>query len=299
MTDNLRGIIAVLIGSTAFVLNDAIVKLVSAELPASQINVARGVVATLMLIAICKARGALRPVSVLLTPMMLLRLGAAAAATTFIVIGLRYLPLPVMTTALQVTPLAVTAGSALVYGESVGWRRWAAAIVGFAGVVLIVKPGGILHGAAYLALIALFWTTVRDLTTRGLDHNIPSLFVAADSAGAIGIAGAVIVPFDGAWVMPGPRVWALLVAAATCMVIANIFIIISLRTGQIAVVAPFRYVPVPLSIWLGWWWWGDVLDPVAFVGIGMIMGAGLYMLHRERASLRRAPQPVARRSPAE
>ena len=97
MTDNLRGILAVLVASTAFVLNDALVKLVSAELPSSEIIVLRGMLATAMLVAGVVALGAVRPISILLTPMMLLRLRSAAGATVFIVMSLRYLPLATVT----------------------------------------------------------------------------------------------------------------------------------------------------------------------------------------------------------
>jgi drug/metabolite transporter (DMT)-like permease len=300
VTDNLRGILAVLVGSTAFVMNDALVKLVSAELPASQINAIRGAVATVLLAAICSAAGAWRPVSVLLSPMMLLRVGTAAAASTFIAVGLRYLPLPTLTTVMQVAPLAVTAGAALVYGERVGWRRWLAVIAGFIGVILIVKPGGGAFGsAAYIALIALLCITVRDLTTRGLDRDIPSLLVATASTGAIALGGLAFAVADGAWSMPSAQAWTYLLSSGACLVAANLFVIIALRTGEIAVIAPFRYAPVPLSLWFGWHWWGDVLDPVSFIGIGLIVAAGLYTLHRERASLGKAPAPALKRSAAE
>jgi drug/metabolite transporter (DMT)-like permease len=300
VTDNLRGILAVLAGSTGFAFNDAIVKLVSSELPSGEVIAIRGAIATLLLIAGCVAMGALRPLSVLLTPMMLIRVASAAAATSFIVLALRHMPLPAVTTAMQVTPLAVTAAAAVVYGEKVGWRRWAAILVGLLGVVMIVKPGSTMFGAAaYLALGALLCTTVRDLTTRGLDRDIPSIFVAAASAGVITLSGFLVAPFEERWIVPSP--WALgwLAVAGTCLFVANIFIVVALRTGEIAVVAPFRYAPVPLTLWLGWWWWGDVLDASAFVGIGLVIAAGFYTLHRERASLRPLAVPASKGSPAE
>lgn len=299
MTDNLRGILAVLAGSIVFTFNDAIVKLVSSELPSGEIIVLRGLIATVLLTVGCVVMGALQPLSVLMAPMMLLRVASAALATTFIVMALRYLPLPTVTTVLQVTPLAVTAGAALVYGEKVGWRRWLAALVGFLGVVLIVKPGNTTFGAAaYLVLTALMFTTIRDLTTRGLERDIPSIFVAAASALVITLSGFAVAPFDAPWTMPST--WALgwLTVAGVCLFFANIFIVVALRTGEIAVIAPFRYAPVPLTLWLGWWLWGDVLDSSAFVGIGLVIAAGLYTVHRERGSLR-AARPAASRSPAE
>ena len=298
MSANLRGILAVLVASTAFVLNDALVKLVSAELPSSEIVILRGALATLMLVAGVLVLGALRPIAILLAPMMLLRLAAAAAATVFIVISLRHLPLATVTVVLQVTPLAVIAGAALLYGERVGWRRWAAALTGFLGVVLIVKPGGTFGTAVYVLLTALLFTTTRDLTTRGLSHDIPSILVAAASAAAITLAGLLLIPFDDAWVIPSGWAWGAMTISAACLFVANTFMVMALRTGEIAVVAPFRYAPVPLALALGYLWWGDMPDTFGFIGIALVLGAGLYTLHRERAGLR-TPPPIPHRSPAE
>ena len=298
MTDNLRGILAVLIGSTAFVLNDAAVKLVSDELPSGEIIVVRGVLATGMLVVGVLVTGARRPLRILFEPLMLLRVLSAAAATTFIVVALRYLPLATVNTVLQVTPLAVTAGAAIIYREAVGWQRWLAAIAGFLGVLLIVKPGGGFGAAAYLALTALLFTTTRDLSTRGLQRDIPSMFVAAASAFAIFLSGFLVAPFDTAWVVPSAWAWGMMTISAACLFVANTLIIIALRTGEIAVIAPFRYTPVPLSIGLGWWLWGDIPDAIAFLGIALVLAAGLYTLHRERLSMR-APARAPERSPAE
>lgn len=299
MTDNLRGILAVLAASTAFVLNDAIVKLLSADLPSGEIIVVRGIIATILLVAGCFFMGAMRPLRTLLTPMMLLRLATSAAATCFIVMSLRHLPLATVTTVLQVTPLAVTAGAAIVYGEKVGWRRWSTALAGFTGVVLIVRPGSSVFGAAaYLALTTLLFTTTRDLTTRGIDRSIPSMYVAAASSAAIMASGFLVAAFDAPWTIPSSRALALMTVSGVCLFFANTLIIMALRTGEIAVVAPFRYAPVPLAILLGYLWWEDIPDNLAFAGIGLVIAAGLYMLHSERSTLRTI-RPVINRSPAE
>ena len=282
--DNQRGILAILIGSTAFVAHDATVKLVSSELPSSEIVVLRGLVATAMMVIGVFVLRANRPLSILFQPLMLFRVLAAAGATVFIILALRHLPLATATTVLQATPLVVTAGAALLYGDAVGWRRWMAVFAGFLGVVLIVKPGVDFGGAAYLILLGLLCTTTRDLSTRGLPKDIPSIFVATASTAAAMLSGLAILPFDPAWTAPTPWAWAVLTVCAACLFIATTFMTIGLRTGEIAVVAPFRYAPVPVSLLLGYWLWGDVPDMSAWFGIMFVLGAGLYTLHRERVS---------------
>ena len=89
-----------------------------------------------------------------------------------------------------------------------------------------------------------------------------------------------------------------MILSAASLFVANTAIIMAMRRGEMSVIAPFRYVMVPLSILLGYWLWGDIPDSIASLGIGLVLAAGLYTLHRERRSLRRtaaAPQ----RSPAE
>ena len=293
MTDNLRGILAVFIGSTAYVLHDAMAKLLSEELPSSEIIIVRGLIGTAMLITGVFALRATRPLSVLLEPLMLVRLIGTGCATVFIIMALRYLPLPTTTTVLQATPLIVTAGAAYFYGDAVGWRRWAAVFTGFLGVVLIVKPGGGFGDAGYLILLALACTATRDLSTRGIPKHIPSIFVAAAGSVVSTLTGFLVLPFDTAWTVPTTSAWTLMVVSAAFVFVATTFMTVGLRTGEIAVVAPFRYVPVPLALFLGYWLWGDVLDATAVLGIMLVLGAGLYTLHRERASLRRTAPAAA------
>jgi len=298
VNDNRRGIVSVLMASTAFVVNDAMVKLTSAELPSGEIIFVRGALATLMLTIAVLAIGATRPLALLLAPMMLVRLGSAAAATVFIVLCLRHLPLATVNTVLQVTPLAVTAGAAVIFRERVPLKRWAAALAGFTGVALIVRPDAGSFGiGANFVLLALLFTTIRDLTTRGLAQDIPSIFVAAGSAAAISLAGFAVAPFEEVWHWPSERAWLWLTLSAGSMFVATTFMIIALRTGEVSVVAPFRYVPVPLSILLGWWLWSDMPDAIAWLGIGLVLAAGLYILHQERPG--RTQAATAHGSPAE
>lgn len=292
MTDNMRGILAILAASTAFVLNDTLVKLVTAELPTGQLIAIRGAMATTLILAVAAAMRALARPRVLLAWPMAVRVTAASVSTLFIVLSLKHMPLAIVTSVLQVTPVIVTVGSALLFKEEVGWRRWATTIAGFAGVLLIVQPGAAgLDAYALFALAALLFTTTRDLTTRLIDKSVSSLFVAGASSGLITLVGCAFYGLER-WVVPSPRALVLLALASVCLLFAYTLIIYAMRTGQLSVVAPFRYTLIPLSLLLGYLIWGDVPNALAWVGIAIVIGSGLYALRSERQSSR-AAMPAA------
>jgi drug/metabolite transporter (DMT)-like permease len=293
MTENVRGIAAMLASATGFVINDAMMKLATDELPTGELIVIRGVMSTVMMGIVAWWYRAMRPVSVLLHGPMLIRICAAAFATLFIVAALRHLPLATVTAVLQVTPLAVTAGSALLLGATVGWRRWVASLVGLTGVLLIIKPGASgfsPHG--WIALAALLFATVRDLTTRYIDHSVPSLHVAFASSVMITVAGFGLAPFEE-WIIPSGHALVLLSGASVAVFLAYYFGIVAMRTGEIPVVAPFRYATILLALALGYLIWSHVPDSISLVGIGMVCGTGLYLLLRERmATVARKADPA-------
>ncbi len=286
MTDNLRGILAILASATGFVVNDALVKLATAELPSGQIIVLRGLMSTVMLAIAAAHLGSMRAPRVLFQPAMLIRLVASAGATVCIVGALRYLPLATTSAILQVTPLVVTAGAAVLLGAHVGWRRWTASIVGFCGVLLILRPGGESFVVeAWLAVLALFFTSTRDLTTRFIDPSIPSLFVATATSAVITLVGTAMLPFE-TWVPLTTPAFGLLAGAAVAVNFAYYLGIVAMRTGEIPVVAPFRYALILLALLLGFLLWGHVPDQISMLGMAVVTGAGLYLLHRERRSIR-------------
>lgn len=303
MTDNMRGILALLASSTAFVFNDAVVKLVTTELPTSEIIVVRGIMATIILAAATTIGGAWRPPQVLLAPAMATRLITSVFSTIFIVAALAYLPLPTTAAILQMTPLVVTAGAALLLGAHVGWRRWSASLAGFLGVLLIVKPGtdGFVT-EAWIAMCALLFTATRDLTTRFIDPSVPSLFVAVASSFVVTIGGLMLMPIEAwifrsaglsAWVWPSTWSLGLLAFCAGSLYFAYYFGIVAMRIGEIPVVAPFRYTTIVLSLLLGWLLWSHVPDRWSMLGITVITAAGLYLLHREQVAARAASAAAA------
>ncbi|MEZ5854005.1 MAG: DMT family transporter [Hyphomicrobiaceae bacterium] len=291
MTDNLKGIVAMLASAAGFITNDAIVKFITSELPNGQIIFIRGLVASALMGLVTSIVGGWRSPVVLLKPAMMLRLGAAALSTLFVVAALRHLPLSTTNAVLQVSPLLVTAGAAVLLGAHVGLRRWAASMFGFFGVMLIIKPGtGSFVPEAWLALACLCASSTRDLTTRFVDKSIPSIFLTFASSCVIMLAGLGLGLFEH-WVVPSPRALWLLMLSACCLFVAYYFGVVAMRIGEIPVVSPFRYASIVGALVLGYLIWGHVPDGVSLVGMAIVVLAGLYLLYRERVHMRPAPSP--------
>lgn len=297
MSANLKGILAMLASATGFVTNDATVKFVTQELPNGQIIFLRGLVATALMGLVTSILGGWRSPVVLVKPAMALRLLMAALATLFIVAALRHMPLATTNAILQVSPLLVTAGAAILLGAHVGWQRWTASFIGFAGVLLIVKPGmdGFIP-EAWLVLAALVGSSMRDLITRFVDHSVPSIFVTFATSAVITLVGLGMLPFE-TWIMPTPRALWLILLSSVCLFIAYHFGVVAMRIGEIPVVAPFRYTAVVLALILGFAIWGYVPDAISMAGIALIVVAGLYFLYQERAAVRRRAEPAIEPAP--
>lgn len=293
MSENVKGVIAMLASAAGFVVNDATIKVVTTELPDGQIIFLRGLVATALMGLVTSIVGGWRPPRVLLRPAMVMRLVTAALSTLLIVASLRHLPLSTTNAVLQVSPLMVTAGAAIFLGANVGWRRWTLSIVGFLGAMLIVKPGtaGFVP-AAWLLLLCLFVTSTRDLLTRFIDLSVPSILVTFATSAAVMTCGLAMLPFE-TWVMPTAGALKLLLFSSCCVFVAYHFGVVAMRTGEIPVVAPFRYAAIVLALVLGYAIWGHVPDALSLAGIGLICTAGLALLYTERSAVRRARTPVA------
>jgi drug/metabolite transporter (DMT)-like permease len=292
---NLRGILAMLASMAAFTANDICVKLASSALPLGEIILMRGATATLViLLVIWRTGGLVLPPD---APWRLLswRLVGEIAATILFLSALLHLPIADVTAIGQFTPLALTAAAALFLGEPVGWRRWSAALVGFCGVLLIVRPGSAAFSAAGLmAFASLGFVVLRDLATRRIADTISTPVLTLMSAVAVGLSGLLLAPFE-TWRLPGPRELALLLAAGTALAAAYALIVVALRTGEIAVVSPFRYSVILWAIAAGVLIWGEVPDAASLAGIAIVAGAGLYTFHRERVARRRRARVLASR----
>jgi drug/metabolite transporter (DMT)-like permease len=273
-----------------FTMNDAITKAVSAEMNFGQVMLVRGLFAIVLIAALAYHQRALRPLRTLMMKPVALRVAGEVGGTVSFLAAIVHLPLANTAAIFQALPLAITLGAALIFGEPVGWRRWLAITAGFIGVLIIVRPG--VEGFnqfSLFALVSVVFCAIRDLATKRIPAQIPSLFITLLTTVTVTIAGAAILVPLGGWTPPSGRALALLVFAAVLLLIGYQCVIMALRTGDISAVAPFRYSALLWAMLLGYLVFGDAPDAMMVTGASIIVLSGLYAFYRER----KRDRPVA------
>lgn len=296
--NNLRGILLMVASMAGFAVEDAFIKAASATVPVGQILLLLGIGGTLVFGTLARAQGArLFTRAVLIRPVFLRNLAELLGTMAF-VSAIAIAPLSTVSAILQATPLAVTLGAALFLGAQVGWRRWTAILVGFAGVLVIVRPSaGDVDLGALLAVAGVFLLAARDLATRATPATIPSTVIATYGFASVVPAGAILLGFSGGAVVPELPA-ALAIAAALCVgVFAYYGIVAAMRVGDIAVVTPFRYSRLVFAVAIGVFVFGERPDAMTFLGAALVIGSGLYTLLRE-ARLARAQRALSSGAPA-
>ncbi|HMR30396.1 MAG TPA: DMT family transporter [Geminicoccaceae bacterium] len=289
-SDNLRaaGILAVtmLLGVTS----DTILKLVFARLPVGEVAFLRGVVVCAALLLFLwlrrqppKSRDCLDPVAI---ARGILELGGALA----FFMGLRSLPLATVITLVFASPLISIGLGAAVLRERVDLQRWAAALVGFAGVLLIVRPGpASFEPAALWPLLTALLMALRDLLTRTIPQRLDSGTIAFTTAAVVALGGLATLPF--AWVTPGAAELGLIALGGLLVAVTYQTLVVAFRIGDMSFLAPFRYVSIPLSALFGWVVFGDRPGWQLLVGAAVIVASGGYIFYREHRLTRLAAAP--------
>lgn len=281
MTENSRGIAAMMLAMAGFILNDAAVKYVSGHLPLGQIMFVRGLFSIVLLVFLCQALGVFKQLAALKHRAVIWRTIGEMAATVLYLSALFQLPIANATAILQVLPLAVTAAAAVFYRDPVGWRRWMAILVGFSGVLIIVRPG--LEGFnvwSFVALAGVMFMVLRDLSTRQLPKVTPTLGVALVTTICVTVLGGGMIGAQG-WVPMNAKDLKFLLLASGFIVVGYIFIIVAMRRGEIVVVAPFRYSIVLWAILIGYLVWEEIPDAMTLLGTAIVVLTGVYAFLRE------------------
>ncbi len=195
--------------------------------------------------------------------------------------GLSRMPLVNALTLAFTAPLIVTALSPSFLGEHVGWRRWTAVLIGFSGVLLILRPGaGLLSTASIAVLIAAFCYACLALTARHLGKTESTFSLSVYViVGPLLTSGALSI--DGAWQVPDALGWLLFVLAGACSVIAWIGIIGGYRRASPSLLAPFEYTALIGGAIAGYLIWDEVPDRWVVTGGLIIIASGLFVVYRE------------------
>lgn len=293
--DNRRGILAMVLAMGFFVVSDSLVKVIGRDINLGQILLVRGLIASAIMIALACAFGWLgdlwRSVTGPARTRLAIRTLAETVASMCFFTGMLNLPFADNAAIGQLAPLAVTAGAALFLGEPVGWRRWLATIAGFIGVLIIIRPGtSAFDWAALWTLTSVAFIALRDLLTTRIPPEVPSHHIVAITS--IGItAGSLVLVAAQPW-RPIALVHVGGLAIAAGGVLAAFYCLVTaMRVGEISLVGPFRYAVIVFSVIIGTLVFQEPLSLTTMLGMAIVVGAGIYTLHREqmrRRALRQA-----------
>lgn len=291
LSDNIRGALLMMGAMAAFTFNDAFMKALADELPLFQAIFFRGIGAILCLTVMCKVFGQLRfDLSARDWFLVLIRTIGEVGGTYFFLTALFHMPIANVSAILQALPLAVSLAAAIFLGESLGWRRLTAICVGFAGVLLIIQPGGAdFSSYSFFALAAVACVTLRDVAVRRMSRTVPSVFVALVAAvgvTSLGAIGSLFIQWQAFTTTSALQ----LTGATGFLIFGYIASVSAMRVGEIAFVAPFRYTSLLIAVVLGIVVFGEWPNLLALTGAVVVVATGLFTLYRETQL--RIRQPV-------
>lgn len=268
-----------------FACSDALIKVLSTTMSPPQVLILLTGGGLLFFVAIALWERAKLFDRVVFAKPLLVRYGAEIIGMIGMVTALATAPLSTVGIILQASPLVVTLGAVLFLGERVGIHRWASIIVGFLGVLLILRPGtGSFEPSLLWAVMAMTGLSVRDLVTRITPPGVASSALASYTMlaalpvaiGWVLMRGEPVVAWDGS-----PWIMALTVALGST---GYMLLIASIRMAPVSVVSPFRYSRLVFLMAIGITFFGERPDAATWAGAALIMASGLYMMWREARS---------------
>lgn len=222
--------------------------------------------------------------------LQILRSALLFATTGLNFLALQFLQLDQTVSIMFSAPFFVALFAGPLLGEWIGARKWAAIIVGFAGILLVAQPGTGIHPAALLSLAAAVTYALYAITTRMLvpyDPTPTTLFYSA-------LVGSIVasLPLPFVWVTPTePMVYAAMLALGAVAGGGHFLLILAHARAPAATLAPFIYIQILAMVALGWALFGDVPSLWTLAGAAIVVGSGIYLLLQERRALRGALPP--------
>lgn len=283
-SDNIKGAVLMSLSMAGYVINDALMKLLSSGMPLGQAIFSRGLVVTFLIAVLAWRANALtyRPQSRRESSLIGLRVAGEVGGTICFLIALFKMPIANAAAILQALPIAVALAAAWFLKEHVGWRSYTAIFLGFIGVLIIVRPGSEgFNIFSISALAAVVIITLRDIATRLLPVKTPSLYISFLSALGVTVVSGLITPFEETHI-PTLEELALILGAGFFVMGAILFGVLTVRVGEISFAAPFRYTSLLWAIVLGIVIFSEFPDMETLLGSVLVIGAGVFTLYREK-----------------
>ena len=266
----------------AFALEDVCIKATSEILPTGQILIMFGLGGAFIFACLSLLNDErLISADVISSPMRI-RLFFEILGRLFYVLAITLTPLSSATVILQATPIVVVAGAALIFGETVGWRRWTAIFIGLIGVVIIVRPGS--DGFSILSIFAVLGTlgfAGRDLASRAAPLSLSASILGLYGFLAVVVTGCAYAVWDKApFIQPNTIVSLYLIGAVIVGVVGYGSLMKAMRTGEVSSVTPFRYSRLIFGVAFGVILFRETLELSMIIGCGFIVASGLFILWR-------------------
>jgi drug/metabolite transporter (DMT)-like permease len=285
--DNLTGIGLMTLSMALFAIEDAYIKLAAETLPVWEVLLFMGLGGIVVFSTLLTLRREPFFPPEAFGPAIRARMVGEIMGRVFYSLALALASMSVVAVVLQATPLAVTLGAALVFGEKVGPRRWAAVCVGFLGVLLILRPGSAtFEPAALLSILGLIGLTIRDLATRAAPRSLSNYQLGLYGFLALIPTALAMMPFSGPWVSPLTGAWPWLLGVSGFGIAAYYLVTAAMRVGEVSAVTPFRYTRILFALTVSVAVFGETIDSLTLLGAGIVIASGLYTLWREK-TLRR------------
>ncbi len=285
--NNLRGIVFMVIAMAGFAVDDLLIKVLSASIPISQILIITGLATASAFTVV----GLITKTPMLLPDLwskaIIVRTVADMFGGLFLVASISLMPLSTVSAILQATPLIVTLGGALVFKEQVDWRRWLAIIIGFVGVLLILRPGSnAFQPASLLAVLGTLCLAIRDISTRVIRARIPTLTVSTYAFLAYALSGLIATPFFQPFVAPTGHQWLLLGGVILAGGLSYNAIVLATRLGDMSVISPFRYTRLLFALILAVIVLNEQPPWQTLIGAAIILFSGGYIFWYENRRYR-------------
>lgn len=269
-------------GMAAFAFGDLFLKLAVLHMPIAQLVLAQSIIGLMIYVPIALVRREKVWTRALTSKPIMIRNSGEALGAMAMTVGLATSELSIAAALMQTLPLVAVIGAALFLGERIGWRRWASVIVGFIGVLIIIRPDGGIDPGHIAILIGVVGLTARDLGTRASDAGTSSLVLGIYSFGAVLPIGIVWLWLAGGPVSTGREGLIPLLSMSVMVTLAIFLVTAALRKGDVSVIIPFRYSRLLFAMILAVLVLEETVDHWVLFGAALVIGSGLYTLIRER-----------------